>query len=90
MVSLGPCQNRVEVLAFPQPTVAGGDVEVYRVEADPTGFNALTSLAGTILFNANGGRLVLQVPPGARIFVKLSGYAGAGTINAISTSWEQH
>tara|TARA_R110000822_G_scaffold87563_6_gene203695 strand:+ start:1655 stop:1966 length:312 start_codon:yes stop_codon:yes gene_type:complete len=91
MVSIGPCQNRVEVLVFPAPLVAGGVVEVYRLEADPTGFSALTSLAGTVPFNVLGGRFVMQMPPGGRVMVKLSGYAGAAgaVINAIVTSWEQ-
>jgi hypothetical protein len=89
MVTIGACQNRVEVLAFPAATVAGGDVQVFRVEADPTGNPALTSLSATILYNADGGRAVLEVPPGARIFIKLNGYAGAGEITAVATSWEQ-
>ena len=89
MVTVGSCQNRVEVLAFPAATLAAGDVQVFRVEADPTGNPALTSLAATILYNINGGRVVLEIPPGARIFIKLSGYAGAGEIVAVATSWEQ-
>ena len=89
MVSIGPCQNRVEVLAFPAPAVVAGTVDVFRVEADPTGGQALTSLVGSIVYNINGGRLVFQLPPGGRVFVKLSAYGGVGTISAVVTSWEQ-
>lgn len=83
--------NRAEVLAVYPSTVSAGDIKVFCIQGDPETGVSLKALAGTISYNADGGRLLLEIPPCARqILCELSGYTGSGTVTAVATFWNNN
>lgn len=82
--------NRAEVLVSWDAGISAGDVEVYRREALTGAGNAtVESLAASIAYNAKGARVVLEIPPGARLAFGVTGYTGSGPVKALLTSWRQ-
>ena len=82
--------NRVEVAVQWPATVSAGDVELFMIASDPESGVTLNAFAVTIVYNPNGGRVVLEIPPNLRqVQAQVTGYTGAGEIVAIATFWRQ-
>lgn len=84
-----PRDNWLEVLAVWPSTVSAGDIQLWRIEADPDTQEPIAALMQTIGYAANGARALVHLPPGARISARVSGYAGSGDVRALATSWPE-
>lgn len=84
----GP-HNWCEVIASYPVTVTAGDVQVFRLEANPDNTVVVKALIGVLAFNADGAGSVFHVAPGSRLAFSLSGYAGAGEVTGILSSWSE-
>jgi hypothetical protein len=88
-IQLPADHNRIEVLVGVNAAAVAGDVAVARSEAVEA-VRELRALAGTVAFNAAGGRLVLEVAPGAQLGFAVANIGGAGAVISVAAvTWAE-